>query len=661
MRTKLKNTNFFKNKEPKNNIKPISNSSNIKPLEMSVNNFQTDVGEIIKEVIPENQNNQKAAENQQNIELLKADNSPLKLDENILNLLNKSAEIIRHCGMDDISKKILNLRNEIVREMFSVAVVGEFSRGKSSFINTLLGKDYLPVGDLPTTAMLTHIRYNKEEKLIFFDENGNKKAVTPISMKIWQKITDDNLNEQKSKGSVLMGVPNDWLLINNIEVIDTPGAGDLEEARAKMIGDALQMCDGAIITISATNALSISEKLFIEQRLITRKIPFLMLILTKLDQIREKEREKLLQVFQDKLKLWNLDVPVFIVDSSIVPQSFDKKHTGLINIKNHIISWINDPNRKKLTETWLVNKAIILVNSVIDILKEQKFIAEKTEEERSKILEQKKQQLLNASLFWEDLRIKMFKNFDRTYDALKKKVEKCSDEIVEKLLYELSHSNNPQKWVNSDYPYRLKKELANVASTIERGASFFITEDAKWFNSELEHHFKTQVAYKNQSIADEDIYRPNIEKNDAFFEDDLDKKRNDMRIKTAALTAGSYLLLSATGLGGLGIMATLGVGTGVSLFQEKKLKQEIENQREEISTFVKTNVPQVLKKAMEESEKRLRAVYENIINSSSEQEKLWTGHQKKIVESNLSNMTVDTSYVEHLPKVETLLKDLKAL
>ena len=45
-------------------------------------------------------------------------------------------------------------------------------------------------------------------------------------MKIWQKITDDNLNEQKSKGSVLMGVPNDWLLINNIEVIDTPGAGD---------------------------------------------------------------------------------------------------------------------------------------------------------------------------------------------------------------------------------------------------------------------------------------------------------------------------------------------------------------------------------------------------------------------------------------------------
>ena len=62
---------------------------------------------------------------------------------------------------------------------------------------------------------------------------------------------------------------------------------------------------------------------------------------------------------------------------------------------------------------------------------------------------------------------------------------------------------------------------------------------------------------------------------------------------------------------------------------------------------------------MEESEKRLRAVYENIINSSSEQEKLWTGQQKKLVESSLSNMTADTSYIEHLPKVETLLKELK--
>lgn len=673
MRTKIKNTNFFKNNSQSSQpqtpaLQNPASQTPKSPVESNESTFTKNNSsqlaeqrvEIKQKSLSENSHEVVTPqENKPKVEKVIIDQAPLQLSQEIINKIEKSAELVKNCGFGDISQKILDLKNEAVRERFSVAVVGEFSRGKSSFINRLLGKEYLPVGDLPTTAMLTRIRYNGEEKLIFFDENGKKKAVTPISMKIWQKISDDNLNQQKSKGSVLMGVTDDWLLYNNIEIMDTPGAGDLEEARARMIGDALQMCDGAIITISATNALSISEKLFIESRLLTRKIPFLMLILTKLDQIRPKERPILLKVVLDKLKLWNLDVPVFIPDASIIPESFDKSHAGIDNIKNHILSWINDPNRRELTETWLINKAIMLVNSVQEFLKEQKYLAEKTEEERSKIAEQKKQQLLEASLFWEDLRIKMFKNFDRTFDALKKKIEKSADDIIEKLLYELSHSNSPQKWLNNDYPYRLKKELAAVASSVERGASFFIAEDAKWFNAELARHFKTQVSYKNQSIASEDIYRPNIEQNENLVEDDIDKKRNEMRIKTAAITIASYALLSATGLGGLGIMATLGVGTGAAIFQEKMFKGEVEKQKEEISTFIKINVPEVLQKAMEQSEKRLRAIYEDIINSSSEQEKLWTAQQKKIVASNLDNMKADTSYLQYLPKVETLLKELR--
>lgn len=63
----------------------------------------------------------------------------------------------------------------------------------------------------------------------------------------------------------MTGINSKWLKENNIEIIDTPEAGDLSESRAKDIGDMLLGCDGAIITISAAAALSLTEKLFLEK------------------------------------------------------------------------------------------------------------------------------------------------------------------------------------------------------------------------------------------------------------------------------------------------------------------------------------------------------------------------------------------------------------
>jgi hypothetical protein len=45
---------------------------------------------------------------------------------------------------------------------FSIAVVGEFKRGKSTFINALLGKDILPSDILPCSATLNRVVYDLE-------------------------------------------------------------------------------------------------------------------------------------------------------------------------------------------------------------------------------------------------------------------------------------------------------------------------------------------------------------------------------------------------------------------------------------------------------------------------------------------------------------------
>ena len=46
-----------------------------------------------------------------------------------------------------------------------VAIVGQFSSGKSTFLNALLSKDILPTGITPVTSKVNFINYAKEYKL----------------------------------------------------------------------------------------------------------------------------------------------------------------------------------------------------------------------------------------------------------------------------------------------------------------------------------------------------------------------------------------------------------------------------------------------------------------------------------------------------------------
>ncbi|RKT45844.1 dynamin family protein [Thiocapsa rosea] len=60
-----------------------------------------------------------------------------------------------HPSIGEITRRIQHL----AREPLTVVVMGEFSAGKSSFLNRLLGTDALPVAILPKTATITRLVY----------------------------------------------------------------------------------------------------------------------------------------------------------------------------------------------------------------------------------------------------------------------------------------------------------------------------------------------------------------------------------------------------------------------------------------------------------------------------------------------------------------------
>lgn len=66
--------------------------------------------------------------------------------------------------------------NEIVKNIKSpllIMVMGEFSTGKSTFINALVGKSITKVDAKPTTAVITKLSYGTEDKIMVFFRNGH--------------------------------------------------------------------------------------------------------------------------------------------------------------------------------------------------------------------------------------------------------------------------------------------------------------------------------------------------------------------------------------------------------------------------------------------------------------------------------------------------------
>ena len=76
--------------------------------------------------------------------------------QNVVSSLEKISKLEKVQGTqrEDIIKRLIE---RLTDRSFRIAVVGEFSSGKSTFLNALMGRDILKHGAVETTATITEI------------------------------------------------------------------------------------------------------------------------------------------------------------------------------------------------------------------------------------------------------------------------------------------------------------------------------------------------------------------------------------------------------------------------------------------------------------------------------------------------------------------------
>ncbi|ADR19966.1 dynamin family protein [Calditerrivibrio nitroreducens] len=111
----------------------------------------------------------------------------MKVKENMVEFLSILDSQIKsdqelHDSISSIDLNIDELKEDILQREIIVPIIGPFSAGKSSLINSFLETDYLPVGITPETSLATEIRYSENERIeCIMSDNSDKPDIYSLS------------------------------------------------------------------------------------------------------------------------------------------------------------------------------------------------------------------------------------------------------------------------------------------------------------------------------------------------------------------------------------------------------------------------------------------------------------------------------------------------
>ena len=113
----------------------------------------------------------------------------LKTKQNYIQIIKSAEKIVAKIGLS--TEKALALKEALQDYELLIPVVGEFSAGKSSFLNSFIGRKVLSVAVTPETAVATELRYFNEEYAEILIENGNTIQTKRMSVEEAGKVQKD--------------------------------------------------------------------------------------------------------------------------------------------------------------------------------------------------------------------------------------------------------------------------------------------------------------------------------------------------------------------------------------------------------------------------------------------------------------------------------------
>ena len=498
----------------------------------------------------------------------------IKSNQNINNaikLIQKIIEnkyIVENNLYHDVFKKIIERLED---KTFKLAVVGEFSSGKSTFLNALIGKDILKHGAQETTATITEIKNEKtkDDKTIFDVLYSNETVEKNIDIeKLKDYTTTSSTVHSVAENIAKVTIKNHFLdYEGELSVIDTPGLNGIADKHREKTEEQIKNAHACIYLMSV-RGLGESDLRFLKY--ISEYQKNIIFVQNFIDELKELEDEtpegkitEQKKIISEKLFDENSDVNYEITGISAYQALISRdatmsegknlseteqeelyKRSNFSTVLNKILELMKKNEKEKIQQKDALNVAISHLKQLNDIYvvrnefekKEWELTPEarktKGYEKIIEILQQNKEKNLeNVKNFVEananDIRRKVNRKIE-------KELGKVEEEIIEILRNEANNVKNMEKYINEF----LKSDIHHKIENVKISNNNFLNVNFDNLLSDALLVVQDYIGITNQNSQNISSFNTEIKvemKNFQKDEDDIEKYKKDLFLEKARL------------------------------------------------------------------------------------------------------------------------------
>ncbi len=207
----------------------------------------------------------------------------------------------RHCGAmlqsftecadEGFAERIAAARRRLSGERLKILVIGRFSRGKSTFINALIGEPILPSCALPTTATISLLRGGARRSAIVTYRDGHQEWLDLPSARTYSYldyvVTSKN-GRARTIRQVHLSLPGRLEQIQ-ADLVDTPGVHELDELREDIVFRYLREADAVVVLLDSQQPLTSLERVFLRECVPDHGLRRMIFVINKVDELSEAD------------------------------------------------------------------------------------------------------------------------------------------------------------------------------------------------------------------------------------------------------------------------------------------------------------------------------------------------------------------------------------
>ncbi|WP_322768270.1 dynamin family protein [Frankia sp. Cr1] len=538
--------------------------------------------------------------------------------------LRSARDLADQVRADELVRELDVLAAQRRRAGFRIAVVGEFNRGKSTLVNRLVGMDLLPTGPVPTTRTfvgVTNANSDADAPVLRIGWPDGTTEIRAAGSDMWDGLViDDELGDEVDDGSapvpdepdLRIEAPSEWLAEIGAEIIDTPGTNEALTDRLLQVRRAVTLSDCTVVVVSALSPLSQTERALLEQEVLRRRVPFVAVVVSFLDQIDAIHRDDVLAALTTRVREPAPSVPV------LAGPSPEGGMAELAAIRLQLADFAARGEAGHWRARKIAWSVAEICDAVADVAQSTLSAFALSAEVRRAEVERGRAAMAFDKAAWEQLRVELDTRrlalVDRVRDSLR--AERTT--MVGNLADDLERAGDPKAFWEQELPLRARRELVALTGKAESVVLSAVAADVDWLERTMAERFGVGGAVTHRRPA---LDAPDVQPRATVTE--ISHRRLLTRLGAASGAISGYLLGGAVSVAFPPLVIGVAGGVAGAVLAKRALQHATDEQREELALHLRRFIDEVIERFTDQVSRDLDRLYLQLVGELEQRRTAW--------------------------------------